>query len=599
MSFFVIKINKLNKYKMTDNIKKKKVELSPNARLIVEKRYLRKDENEKVIEEPVDMFRRVAKNIASADEKYGASTEELKKTEDEFFEIMSNLEFLSGMALRNAGRAMQQLSACYVLPLEDSMESIFTTLKNAAFLHKTGAGVGYNFSKLRQKGGVINTTGGRSSGPISFMKLYNYSTETVVNNATFRRGGNMGILRVDHPDILEFITVKSKEKELNNFNISVSITDEFMKAVKEGTDYAVVNPKTQEEVRRLDAREVFDLIVKTSWQSAEPGLLFIDRVNEFNTVLKVGEIEATNLCGEQPLLPYEACNLGSIVLSKMLKNCEGDKMEIDYDKIKATIKLAVHFLDNSVDINAYPLPEIEEINLANRKIGLGIMGFASMLYYLGIPYNSEEAVSLSKKLMEFIQKSAREASSDIAKKRGNFPNYERSTFPEMGYTHMRNATVTTIAPNGATSIIADTSSGVEPVFALVYTRKDIQGIENNTLFEGNPVFEEIAKDNWFYSQELMEKISKGGSVQGVDEVPEKYKKIFVTSHDVSPEWHVKIQAAFQKYTDNAVSKTVNMSHDATEEDVRKVFMMAFESGCKGVTVYRDRCRDKQVLNINS
>jgi len=580
------------------NIQLKQVVLSPNARLIIEKRYLRKDDSGNVIESPEDMIKRVAENIASADEKYGASASEIRLTADKFYQAMVELEFLSGMALRNAGRSMQQLSACYVLPLEDSMESIFNTLKNAAFLHKTGAGVGYNFSKLRQKGAVINSTGGRSSGPISFMKLYDYSTETVVNNATFRRGGNMGILRVDHPDILEFITVKSKEDELNNFNISVSLTDDFMRAVKDETDYALLNPKTGVEIRRLEAKEVFDLIVETAWKSAEPGLLFIDRVNEYNTVAKVGMIEATNLCGEQPLLPYEACNLGSVVLSKMLKKDASGEYEIDYDRLKKTVETGVHFLDNAVDLNSYPLPEIEEINLANRKIGLGVMGFASMLYYLGIPYNSVEAVSLADNLMKFVQETARKASVELAKKRGNFSNFSESTFPEMGYSAMRNATVTTIAPNGATSIIANTSSGVEPVFALVYTRQDIQGIDNNTLYEGNPVFEEIAKEKWFYSQELMEKVAEQGSVQKIDEVPAEFKEIFVTSHDIDPEWHIKIQAAFQKYTDNAVSKTVNMPHEATREEVKKVFMMAYELGCKGVTVYRDRCREKQVLNLN-
>ena len=581
------------------DIKTKKINLSPNARLIIANRYLRKDKDNKVIEDPVDMIQRVSDNIASADELYGATKEEIKKTSDKFYKIMSNLEFLSGMALRNAGREMQQLSACYVLPLEDSMESIFETLKNAAFLHKTGAGVGYNFSKLRQKGAIISSTGGRSSGPISFMKLYNYSTETVVNNATFRRGGNMGILRVDHPDILEFISIKDQEDELNNFNISVSVTDEFMKAVEESKEYGLLNPKTKEKVKSISAKEVFDLIVKKAYESAEPGLLFIDRVNEFNTVPGAGEIEATNLCGEQPLLPYEACNLGSIVLNKMLKKNKDNKLEIDYDKIKRTVKIATHFLDNTVDLNAYPLPEIKEINMANRKIGLGIMGFANMLYYLSIPYNSEEAVALAGKIMKYVNDVSKEASVELAKKRGNFPNFNKSIYPKQGVKYMRNATTTTIAPNGATAIIANTSNGIEPVFALVYTRKDIQGVNNNTLYEINPAFEQLAKENWFYSQELMEKVVKKGSVRGLEEVPGGLQKIFVTAYDIAPEWHIKVQAAFQKYTDNAVSKTVNLPNSATKEDIKNVFILAFNSGCKGVTVYRDRCREKQVLNINS
>lgn len=576
-----------------------KIKLAPNSRLILEKRYLKKDDEGKVIEDPRDMFRRVADNIASADKKYGASAKEIKETSDSFFEIFANLDFLSGMALRNAGREMQQLSACYVLPLEDSMSSIFDTLKNAAFLHKTGAGVGYNFSRLRPKGDIISTTGGRSSGPISFMKLYDYSTETVVNNATFRRGGNMGILRVDHPDILEFIAAKDKEGDLSNFNISVSITDDFMKAVKEDGEYDLVNPHNKKKSRSIRAKEVFDLIVNKAWDKAEPGLLFIDRVNEFHTVPGAGQIEATNLCGEQPLLPYEACNLGSIVLSNMIKGNKPEEREIDYDKIKKVVRTAIHFLDNTVDVNAYPLPEIEEINLANRKIGLGVMGFANMLYLLGIPYDSDQAINTASKIMKFISETAREKSAELAEKRGNFPNFEKSIFPKLGYKNMRNATTTTIAPNGATAIIADTSNGVEPVFALVYTRKDIQGVENNTLYEVNPVFEELAKENWFYSQELMEKVVEKGSAKELDEVPDNLKKIFVTAHDIKPEWHTKIQAAFQKYVDNAVSKTVNLPNSATEEDVRNVFMAAFDLGCKGVTVYRDGCREMQVLNIKS
>lgn len=576
----------------------KRVSLTQNALHVLQKRYLISDKNGECKETPEDMFLRVAKNIASADKIfYKAKDSEVKKTEEEFYNLMANLEFLSGMALRNAGRELQQLSACYVLPISDSMESIFSTLKNAAFLHKSGAGVGYDFSKLRPKGDIVKSTGGRTSGPISFMKLFDFTTETVVNNASARRGGNMGILRVDHPDILEFIHVKEDEKLLNNFNISVSVTDKFMKAVETDKYYDLINPRTKKITKRLKARDVFNLIVEKAWQSAEPGLLFIDTVNKFNQMPKIGPIEATNLCGEQPLLPYEACNLGSIVLPRMLKN-ENGKMQIDYKKLEKVIYTAIHFLDNTIDLNNYPLPEIRKINLGNRKIGLGLMGFADTLYELGIPYNSKEAENFAKKIMRFITKTARKASCELAKKRGNFPNFKKSIWPKFGFKYLRNATVTTIAPTGTISIFANCSSGIEPAFGLVYLRKNILDIGKDKLIEVNPVFEKKAKENWFYSRELMEKVAQKGTVQGMSEVPSDIQKVFVTALDIEPEWHVKIQAAFQKYTDNAVSKTVNLKNSATKEDVAKIFLLAYKLGCKGVTIYRDRCRERQVLNLN-
>lgn len=576
------------------------LKLSLSATTILQKRgYLKKNKNGQY-EKTSDLFWRVAKNIASADNLYKSSKREIEKTAEDFFEEMYNLNFLSGMALRNAGRKVQQLSACYVLPIEDSMESIFETLKNAAFLHKTGAGIGYNFSKLRPEGDVVSTTGGKSSGPLSFMKLYDFSTETVVNNASTRRGGNMGILSVDHPDILNFIKAKEEENSLNNFNISVAITDKFMKAVENGSTYDLINPRNNKKEGKLPAQKVFDLIVEKAWKSAEPGLIFIDTINKFNQMPELGKIEATNLCGEQPLLPYEACNLGSISLPRFLEfNSRKGQKEVNFRKLEKTIFTAIHFLDNTVDINHYPLPQIRKINLGNRKIGLGVMGFADMLAELNIPYNSEEALSFASNLMQFITKKAREASVDLAKRRGNFPNFKKSIWPKKGFKHLRNATCTTIAPNGTTSIFASCSSGIEPIFGLVFVRKNIMDLEKDEFIEINPTFEKVAKENWFYTKDLMKKVAARGSILGMKEIPKEIQKVFVTAHDIEPVWHVKMQAAFQKHTDNAVSKTVNLKNSATMSDVEKVFKLAYNLGCKGITVYRDRCRTKQVLNINS
>jgi ribonucleoside-diphosphate reductase alpha chain len=577
----------------------KRVPLTPNALQVLKKRqYLLCDEKGQPKETPEEMFYRVAKFIAQGDKKYRANAAQIKKTTEEFYEIMANLEFLSGMALRNAGRReLGQLSACYVLPVSDSMESIFSTLKNAAFLHKSGAGVGYDFSELRPQGDVVKSTGGRTSGPISFMKLYDYTTETVVNNASARRGGNMGILRVDHPDILNFIKAKEDEKALNNFNISVAVTDKFMKAVQNDTTYDLINPRTKKPAKELKARDVFNLIVEQAWKSAEPGLLFIDTVNKFNQTPQLGRICATNLCGEQPLLAYEACNLGSIVLTKMLKEING-RNEIDYQKLEKIINIAVHFLDNTVDLNNYPFPQIREINLGNRKIGLGVMGFADMLYELEIPYNSDKAEELSEKLMKFISETARRASMNLAKSRSNFPNFKKSVWLRRGFKRLRNATVTTIAPTGTISIFANCSSGIEPVFGLAFVRKNILEIGKTQQIEINPIFEKKAKENWFYSRELMEKIAKTGSAQNIPEIPKNLQKVFITAQDIEPEWHIKLQSVFQKYTDNAVSKTVNLKNSATKKDVAKVFTLAYKLGCKGVTVYRDKCRERQVLNLS-
>lgn len=571
---------------------------TPSARTVMDKRYLRKDEQGRVIEEPSDMFRRVADNIASADAVFGASPEEIKKSADEFYNMQVNLEFLSGMALRNAGRELQQLSACYVLPIGDSMDSIYTTLKNAAKLHKTGAGIGYDFSTLRPRGAVVSTTGGKSSGPVSFMRLFDFSCRTIVNNAATRRAGNMGILRVDHPDIFEFISAKDDNTQLNNFNASVAMTDEFMEAVKRDGPFNLVDPHTKEVAKTIQARELFNLIAEHAWTSAEPGIVFIDEINRNNPTPHVGRMDSTNQCGEQPLLPYENCNLGSINLSKVVKGAQTGGKSIDFDKLRDLITKAVRFLDNTVEINHYPLPEIEKlVKFGNRKIGLGVMGFADMLIEIGVPYNSQKALDVAEEIMKFIQEEGHKASIELGKKRGSFPNFKGSIWEQKGYPTMRNATVTTIAPTGTTSILANCSSGVEPIFSLVFIRKNFLDIGTDEFIEVHPIFEKMAKDRWFYTRELMEEVASRGSVQGIKGVPEDIQKIFITAYDTASEWQVMQQAVFQKYTDNAVSKTVNLPHTATIEDVKRIYQLAYETHCKGITVYRDGSRHEQVLNL--
>jgi len=571
--------------KLRDKLGILEPKLTVNALEVLNRRYLLKDVTEKIVETPADLFTRVAEAVAKVDAKYGSKPKESEKI---FYDMMTRLEFIpNSPTLFNAGTELGQLSACFVLPVEDSLEGIFGAVKNMALIEKSGGGVGFDFSKLRPKGDIVMSTKGVASGPVSFMRVFDTATE-VIKAGGKRRGAMMGVLRVDHPDIIEFITSKQKPGILSNFNISVAVTDDFMKTLEEDGEYWLINPRNKEKVRKLKAKEVWNLMAKSAWESGDPGVIFIDEINRHNPTPEVGRIESTNPCGEQPLLPYESCNLGSINLSRMVEDGK-----INWEKLRETVRNAVHFLDNVIGVNKYPLKEIEEITKANRKIGLGVMGFADMLIKLGIRYDSEEALQLAEKIMKFIEEEAHKKSTEMGEERGSFPNFEKSIWKDK-YKTMRNATVTTIAPTGSISIIAGCSSGIEPIFAISFIRNVLGGTR---LFETNPLFEMTAKERGFYSAKLLEEIANTGSVKKIEGVPEDVKTLFVTALDIQPEWHVRMQGAFQKYTDNAVSKTVNMPFEATVEDVRRVYELAWKLKCKGVTVFRYGSKPEQVLYI--
>jgi len=569
---------------VTDELK-----LPLNAILVLERRYLRKDEKGRVVESASQMFSRVAKSLAEVEKQYGKSNAEVSKYENEFYRLMTSLEFLpNSPTLMNAGTMFRQLSACFVLPVEDSIEGIFDTLKAAAIIHKTGGGTGFSFSRLRPRGDVVRTTGGIASGAISFAKIYDVATE-VMKQGGRRRGANMGILRVDHPEIMDFIVAKEKEGVLRNFNISVAITDKFMEAVEKDGDFELTNPRNGEVVKTLKARAIWNLIIMMAWKNGEPGVVFLDTINRHNPTPRIGQIESTNPCGEQPLLPYESCNLGSIDVSKFVT----DDGKMDWDRLGKTVRLAVRFLDNVVDANVYTLPEIKKITKGNRKIGLGVMGFADMLIKMGIKYDTEEGLQIAEKLMKFINDEGKKMSVELGEEKGSFPNFKGSIWEEQFKT-IRNATVTTIAPTGTISIIAGCSQGIEPLFAIAYVREVAESL-GRSLVEVNSLFENMALKEGFYSEELIRKISKRTSIQDVEEIPEHIRKLFVSAHDVSAEWHVRMQAAFQKYTDNAVSKTINFPNWATPSDIEKAYLLAYKLGCKGITVYRHGSREAQVL----
>lgn len=583
-------------------------QLTENAIKVLERRYLIKDKDGKVVETPNEMFARVATHIADADRNYGVDDAQVEQIAEHFYSAMTDLEFMpNSPTLMNAGRPLGQLSACFVLPVGDSMEEIFDAIKHAALIHKSGGGTGFAFSRLRARNSVVASTSGVASGPVSFMKVFNAATEAVKQGGT-RRGANMGILRVDHPDILEFISCKDDVREITNFNISVALTDEFMRAVEENRDYALINPCTREvfkiegEPQHLSAVTVLEEIVDHAWKTGEPGVIFIDRMNEANPTRRFQEIEATNPCGEQPLPPYDSCNLASINLGKVVldplpEQYTSSKPEdgIDWNKLHELVKLGVHFLDNVIDQNKYPIREIEQQTHDTRRIGLGIMGWADMLVQLGLPYNSEQALVLGEKVMELINTNGHFHSSELAKYRGKFPRWEQSSFADEGVS-MRNATVTTVAPTGTISIISGCSSGIEPYFAISFVRNVMDGTK---LIDVNPFFEKIAKERGFYSTALMERIANSNSIQEMEEIPEDIRHIFVTAADVDPEIHVRMQAVFQKHCDTSISKTINFPNDANRDDVKTAYWLAYKLRCKGVTIYRDGSRSDQVLSTGA
>ncbi len=581
-------------------------ELNENARTVIEKRYLVKDAAGQATEEPEDMFWRVASVVAEADRRYGASEAEISATAHDFYDLMTQRRFEpNSPTLMNAGRPLGQLSACFVLPVEDALSNgqngIYDTLRSMALIHQSGGGTGFGFSRLRGSGSMVRSTTGVASGPVSFMKLYDASTDAVKQGGT-RRGANMGILRVDHPDIMQFINCKEDLTQITNFNISVAITDAFMDAVKGGTSYDLVDPSSGSVVARQDAREIWDRMIDGAWRTGEPGCFFIDEANRHNPVPHVGSYEATNPCGEQPLLAYDVCNLGSINIGYYIS--EG---VLDRDALARDVHKSVRFLDNIIDVNKYPLPEIEALSKRIRRIGFGVMGFADALIKLGIPYNSEEGITFGRDLQEFIDVESKRESERLANERGPFPEWARSIWgPDQTCARdadgqrirpmqiLRNCNVNTIAPTGTISIIAGCSSGIEPLFAVAFMRNQAGAM----MPDVNEDFLEISKREGWYSPELIDRIAKHGHIH-FEEVPEKWQRVFVTSHDIAPEWHVRMQAAFQEHCDSAISKTTNFSHSATREDVRAIYELAYDLKCKGVTVYRDGSRDNQVLTTGA
>lgn len=600
----------------------KNLNFSENAIKVLEKRYLKRDKDGNCTETPSDMFKRVAETIAKGDLNFGKSQEEVNQLSKRFYDAITHRFFMpNSPTLMNAGRELGQLAACFVLPVEDSLEGIFETIKNTALIHQSGGGTGFSFSRLRPKNSVVKSTMGVSSGPVSFMEVFNAATEAVKQGGT-RRGANMGILRVDHPDIIEFINCKSDNDKLNNFNISVAITDKFMDAYLKGEDYDLVNPQNNEVVGRMCAKDVFDLIVDCAWRNGEPGVVFIDKMNADNPTPLIGAIESTNPCGEVPLLPYEACNLGSINLGLMMKE-ENGSMNVDWDLLEKTVRTAMRFLDNVIEVNKYPLPQISELVSNNRKIGLGVMGWADMLMKAGISYSSEYGTKLAGQVMEFIDYISKSESIELAKERGRFNNFKGSIYDQPNYLFnkfkgksagkisddmwakldsdiqkygLRNATTTCIAPTGTISMIAGASGGVEPLFGLVFSRLIMDGTE---MLEVNPIFKDYMLSHNLYSDNLMAQIAKDGSLSHVEGVPNEIKRIFVTAHDVAPYWHVKMQAAFQLHVDNAVSKTVNFVESATREDIKEVYILAYKNNLKGITVYRNNSRQFQPMNLDT
>ncbi len=569
------------------------LEITANSMEVLRRRYLAKDRKGEIVETPDEMFRRVARNLAEGD-RVEEPGHDIEPIEEEFYQMLARLEFLpNSPTLMNAGRELQQLSACFVLPVPDNMEGIFESATHTALIHKSGGGTGFGFSQLRPENDVVGSTGGVASGPVSFIKIFDTATDVVKQGGT-RRGANMGILNVEHPDILKFIHVKDDDRSLQNFNISVALTERFMEKARSGEEYELFNPRTGRVAGSLNAAEVYEQLVNSAWKTGDPGIVFIDRINADHPTPHEGLIEATNPCGEQPLMAYESCNLGSINLAKMVKEAgPEDPVEVDWDRLERTVFTSVRFLDNVVTMNRYPVSKIEEVTKRTRKIGLGVMGWADLLLMLGVSYDSNQAVEIAENVMGFIQKKADEASIALAEERGVFPAWKGSVYEHSGGPRFRNSTRTTIAPTGTISIIAGCSSGCEPLFALSYVRTVMDGTR---LVEVNPHFEAVARREGFYSSELMEELAARGSVRGMPGVPEWVQRVFVTSHDISPEWHVRMQAAFQRYTDNAVSKTVNFSHDAGVEDVRMVYDLAYDLGCKGVTIYRDGSKSMQVLS---